>query len=44
MQDAIQMFPVRIRYKYLPEVISRNQFNDLFHTRSVQFIENIIQQ
>ena len=44
MKNAIQMFPVRIYYEYLPEVITGYQLDDLLYARSIQFIEDIIQQ
>ena len=43
MKNAIQMFPVRICYEYLPEVITGYQLDDLLYARSIQFIEDIIQ-
>ena len=44
LQYFIQMIPIGIRNENLPETISGYQFYNLFHTKSIQFIKNIIQQ
>lgn len=36
------MFPVSIRYKNLTKIIPPYQFHNLFYTRSIQLIKNII--
>ena len=36
------MPPVRIRYKYLPEIVSAHQLHYLLYAGSIQFIKNII--
>ena len=38
------MLTICIRYKNLPEIVTRYQLHDLFYARSIQFVENIIQQ
>ena len=44
LQDFIQVFPVGIGNKYLPETISTDQLDDLSHSFRIQFIKYIIQK
>ena len=44
LQDFIQVFPVGIGNKYLPETISTVQLDDLSHSCRIQCIKYIIEE
>ena len=44
MYDFVQILPVCVGNEYLPEMIRRNQFHDLFYALGIELVENIIEQ
>lgn len=44
MYDFVQIFPVCVGNEYLPEMIRRNQFHDLFYALGIELVENIVEQ
>ena len=43
LHDLVQMVAIGIRDENLTELVARYQLDNLFHSRCIQFVENIVQ-